>query len=391
MLNPAGDRRLRVLHLGKYYTPHKGGIETCVRTLCAELRKAVDARVVVANDARTSSEAVIDGVPISRAGTLFHIGSAPVCAGLVRRIRESDPDLVHIHLPNPGAVLAYLASRNKAPLIVTYHCDVVRQRVASRAFAPFLGRLLRRASAIIASSQNYLDTSRTLAAHLERCRVIPHGISVAALESVNPGAVERLRERYGPRIVLSVGRLVYYKGFEHLIRAMQSVDARLILIGEGPLRARLQRMARHLGLADRVILAGEVDDLVPYYHAADVFILPSVARTEAFGMVQLEAMACGKPVINTSVDSGVPYVSLHGVTGLTVPPEDPRALSTATNLLLDDQELRRRFGAAARRRVLSEFSRDGMVQAVLALYREVLTGTAQAPRHSPQTVSGTGE
>src|SRR6185503_13936130 len=119
------------------------------------------------------------------------------------------------------------------------------------------------------------------------------------------------------------------KGFEYLVQAMEKVDGRLLIIGDGPLRESLMQQAKARGILDRVVFLGEISDISPYYHAADVFALASVARSEAFGIVQLEAMACGKPVVNTNLDSGVPFVSLHGETGLTVPPQDPDALAFA--------------------------------------------------------------
>src|SRR5262249_22178391 len=154
-------------------------------------------------------------------------------------------------------------------------------------------------------------------------------VDLAKFDRFDEDEVERIRRRYGPRIVVSVGRLIYYKGLEYLIDAMIRVSGRLLVIGDGPLRPRLERQAVVRNSGDRAIFLGEVRDIVPYYHAAYVFVLPSVARSEAFGIVHLEAMACGKPVVNTRLASGVPFVSPHGVTGLTVPPAHPGALADA--------------------------------------------------------------
>jgi rhamnosyl/mannosyltransferase len=213
----------------------------------------------------------------------------------------------------------------------------------------------------------------------DRCHVIPYGITVEQFEHCDPVAVASLRERYGDRLVISVGRLVYYKGFEYLIRAMTQVRGKLLIIGDGPLRGKLQSLASTLGLSERVIFAGEIqnEQVVPYYHAADVFALASVARSEAFGIVQIESMAAGLPVVNTNLDSGVPFVSRHGVTGLTVPPCDPQALAAAITRLLDDRSLRAQFGQAARLRAKQEFSVDAMTSHVLSLYHEVMAAPAK--------------
>jgi rhamnosyl/mannosyltransferase len=174
--------------------------------------------------------------------------------------------------------------------------------------------------------------------------------------------------------VLGVGRLIYYKGFDYLVRAMAHVDSNLLIVGDGPLRARLEEVARALGIHERVFFAGEIqnDAIAPYYHAADVFVLSSVARSEAFGIVQLEAMAAARPVVNTRIDSGVPFVSIDGVTGITVPPREPEALAAAITRLLDNPELRARYGAAATRRVREEFSLEAMASRTLDLYHDIL-------------------
>jgi rhamnosyl/mannosyltransferase len=367
-----GNGRLSVLHVGKYFPPHVGGMETHLRALCGELQQSVNVSVIVANDARETEEALVEGVKVTRVGTLFDLASAPICPGMVRKFRQAEADLVHLHLPNPTAILAYLASGHSGRLVVTYHSDIVRQKVLGKAFQPILGRALDRCSAVITSSLNYIETSPVLSAYRERCRVIPYGIPIEQFHRYDTEAVAKIRAQYGPRMVLSVGRLIYYKGFEYLIQAMARVEGRLLIVGEGPLRADLERKTQSYKLGDRVVFLGGVQDVVPYYHAADVFVLASTARSEAFGIVQLEAMACGKPVVNTRLDSGVPSVSVDGVTGLTVPPAHPEALARAINLLLDDPGLRANYGRAARRRVQEEFSLDLMISRTLRLYTEVM-------------------
>lgn len=291
---------------------------------------------------------------------------------MVRRIREAKADLVHIHWPNPTALLAYLASGHRGRLVFTYHSDVVRQKVLTHIFDPILRRGLDRADAIIASSANYIDSSEVLWPHREKCRVIPFGIDIKRFERPDELEVVRLRKQFGSRMILSVGRLVYYKGFDFLIDAMKSVNAHLVLVGNGPMEGGLRARIRARGLEDRVTLLTKVNDVVPFYDAAELFVLPSIARSEAFGIVQLEAMACGKPVVNTQLDSGVPFVSIDGVTGITVPPANSKELARAINSLLDDSERRERYGNAAYRRVREEFSLAGMAEQTLALYHEVL-------------------
>ncbi len=364
---------LRVLHIGKFYPPHPGGMETHLQALCGELKRTVNVEVVVAGDGRETLEETIDGVRVARLGTLLNFAAAPVCPQMVGRVRASRADIVHIHWPNPTAVLAYLASGHRGPLVVSYHSDVIRQRLLRKPFWPILKHALRRSRAIIAATPNYVESSPILRKFRERCRVIPYGIELEQFDRVDTIEVSRLRREYGPRIVLGVGRLVYYKGFEYLIRAMRDVEGRLLIVGGGPLREELEREAREAGVSERVHFLTDVADVRPYYHAADVFALSSVARSEAFGIVQLEAMACRKPVINTELDSGVTFVSLDRQTGLTVLPADARALGDAINKLLDDPALSAAYGQAGRRRVEQEFNLDLMTRRTLQVYDEVMT------------------
>jgi glycosyltransferase involved in cell wall biosynthesis len=363
---------VRVLHIGKFDPLTYGGIETHLRVLAPRLSRSIDVRLLVANNRRVSEESMLDGASILRAGTLFRFASTPFCPAMIRATRLDSADLIHLHLPNPAAILVYLASNHRGPLVVSYHSDTFRHKVLARMFEPLLMRTLERCDAIVASSQNYVDNSPILARFKERCTVIPFGIPAGDFDHCDPNAVAAVRANHGDRIVLAVGRLVYYKGFKYLIRAMRNIDAKLLILGQGPLLGALQQEIAQCGVVDRVTVLGGVRDLVPYYHAADVFALPSTTRTEAFGIVQLEAMACGKPVVNTSLPTGVPSVSLSGVTGLTVPPAEPEALATAINLLLDNPELRQRYGQAARRRVEQEFGDELMTERTLQLYRDVL-------------------
>ena len=184
--------------------------------------------------------------------------------------------------------------------------------------------------------------------------------------------------------MLSVGRLVHYKGIEFLIRAMTKVDAKLVIIGDGPLRAKLEREVAITGISNRVIFLGEVDgNLVNYFHASDVFALPSCERSEAFGIVQLEAMASGVPVVNTSIDTGVPYVSQDGVTGFTVAPRSSEEMASALNRLLDDPILCEKMGRAGRDRVVNEFGIVEMAAETLDLYRSVLRDKGKLIRVVP--------
>ncbi len=370
-MNESG--KLRVLQVGKFYPPTMGGIETHLQNLCNELKDAVDLKVLVSNTGARTVEDEVDGVQVTRVGTRATLSAAPISPGLVSRIRREQADIVHLHHPNPVAVIAYLMSGHRGKLVITYHSDIVRQKKLGVMFQPFLDRCLAWADAIIATSPDYLATSTVLRAHEQRCTVLPYGIPVDQFAVRDEPAIARLREAYGRRVVITVGRLIYYKGFDVLVRAMKDVDGVLLVVGDGPLRGELEAHSRRLGIDGRVRFLGEIHnrDVAAYYHASDVFALASVARSEAFGIVQLEAMACGLPVVNTSLDSGVPFVSLDGKTGITVAAGDSTALAGALRTLLDDEVRRATLGEAARKRVESEFTSRVMARRMIELYASV--------------------
>ncbi|MEI6452830.1 MAG: glycosyltransferase, partial [Actinomycetes bacterium] len=261
------------------------------------------------------------------------------------------------------------------PSVVLYHSDIVRQKRLLTAYRPFLERFLDRVDLIVTSSPNMVRGSELLAPRAEKCRVVPFGLPAARL-TATPAVLRRAEElrgaHAGRHVVLFVGRLVYYKGVDVLVRAMLGVDADLVLIGRGPLEAELRELAIAGGSAARVTFLGPQtdDELSAWYHAADVLCLPSVARSEAFGLVQIEAHAAGTPVVSTDLPTGVPYANPDGVTGLIVPPGDAAALAAALNRLLGDDELRARLGAQAQARARRELTVPRMVAGTLDVYAE---------------------
>lgn len=360
-----------ILHLGKFYPPHNGGMEAHLRDLAVRQVSRARVNVIVANSSRQHEQAVIEGVSVRRVARWTTIASMPVCPGLTHAIRSVPADLVHLHVPNPGAAFSFLLSGHPGKLVITHHADTLGRKVLRRLSDGFVRAAMERASAIIVTSERYLNSSEELAPYREKCRVIPLGIDLSA--KVGEPATEK-----GPPVtsclplILAIGRLVSYKGFDLLIQAMERVDACLALIGVGPQAAELQALIDKLGLQQKVIMPGRIVNLRAYFDAASFLVMPSITRAEAFGMVQLEAMAAGLPVINTEIDSGVPEVSVHRQTGLTVPAGSVPALAEAMELLLSRPELREQYGRAARERVRMEFTIERMVERTLSVYKDVL-------------------
>lgn len=359
-----------------------GGMETHLRDLVVHQGALTTVNVLVAGDSlRTTTEAV-DGARVTRIATLGTIASVPVCPLLVRNLRGRNDALVHMHLPNPGAAAAFLMSGHPGRLIVTHHSDTLGRRLLRRLSDPFVNRVMERASAVVVTSNRYLENSEELEPFDEKCHVIPMGIDPARFEAPMHEEAEAIQRAFGKRLVLAVGRLVPYKGFEFLIRSMKDVDARLLIIGTGPLHTKLQELIRTCEVSEKVSLIGHVKDIAPYYKAASLFVLPSISRAEAFGIVQLEAMASGLPVVNTDIDSGVPEVSVDGETGITVPPQNAGKLADAINLLLENPELKQKYGLAAVERVRREYSVQGMAERTLQIYEDAMPAAEELGERS---------
>lgn len=380
----------RVLHLFKVYVPEAaGGVGQIIRLLATRLDCASE--VVVARRRGLGRADVVDYVPVYRSMTLGYLWSMPLAPFypllLWRRIRRAD--LIDYHFPFPLVDLTiapWLPWR--ISLVVHWHSEIVAQKKALPVLGWLFRRTLRRADRILVSSQALVDHSSFLRPVAQKCVVIPFGVETGywgALDEGERGRVEELRRRH-PRLVLAVGRLVPYKGFDVLIDAMAKVDGQLIIAGAGHLRDRLNVRAKELIIEDRTLLTDYVDssELKCLLHACDVFALPSLTPNEAFGLAQLEAMAVGKPIVNTSLPTGVPWVARDGQEALTVTPGSPEKLAAALSRLLDDRVLARTLGERGRVRAAEHFSLDRFLEGTAAAYAEALAKRQAAPGPATQ-------
>jgi rhamnosyl/mannosyltransferase len=300
----------------------RGGIERYVRDLSVHLaRSGHSVQILVAGVGLTGRGAELgEGITITGYPCVGRFLSTPLSWGLSRILREIDADVFHFHMPLPSAEMSWLLSRRRTPVVVTYHSDIVRQAFLLPLYGPFLRTFLRRARLVLPTSPAYAETSRWLRG-LGNLRVVPIGADPLRFSPSGgtPGDY-----------CLFVGRFRRYKGIEVLLDTWESMpDRPLVMAGGGPLKELMRRRAADGKLNIRIVEDPSDEDLVELYRGARCLVLPSTQRSEAFGMVQVEAMACGIPVISTDLPTGVPWVNQHMVSGLIVPPGDPAALAAA--------------------------------------------------------------
>ena len=365
---------LKVLHISKYYYPFSGGTEQIARDAVVALKDVPGCeQLIFAFDHGTPKESkdsrdVVDGIDVIRCRCFAKISSQSISMSYGRRLRDAvnefNPDVVILHYPNPFAtsiLLKILKKRPEIKLVTYWHLDIVKQKFLKIFFNGQNRRLIQRSSRIIATSPNYVKGSEWLSSAPDKCVVVPNCINENRLE-INDEIVKRaeeLREEHkGKTVCLAVGRHVEYKGFKHLIEASKYLDDSFIIgiTGKGPLTDELKAQAGGDKKVNFLGLVSDVD-LRAWLMTCDIFCFPSVTKNEAFGLALAEGMYFGHPAVTFTIEgSGVNYVSLDGVTGIECPNADSKAFAEALKTLSEDEELRRKYGEAARQRVIDNFT-----------------------------------
>lgn len=371
---------LRVLQVGRYFPPHVGGVETLVYNLTTGLNaRGIQCDVLCSNKDAVYKLDEFDRFKVHRTRSYGQVLSVSVTPQLISKFRKisSEYDIIHLHHPDPIATVALFVAKPSCKVVIHWHSDILRQKIPLILFKPLQSWMLNRADAIIATSLNYAMGSTHLEPFREKIKVIPIGIE--PLRGSTGGKKQQAPTAQAGRkkVVFSLGRLVYYKGFEQLIDAAAFLDDtyHVLIGGTGPLRRRLQNRINAKGLGERVHLLGEIppEELADYYELADVFCLPSTYKTEAFGIVLLEAMSFGKPLVTTNLpDSGISWVNQDNITGFTVPPNDPEKLAEAIKKIVNDERLAGQFSTAARERFYEKFTSDAMVESTVKLYASLM-------------------
>jgi len=368
---------MHILHVYKNYWPIVGGIENHIKVLAeSQAADGHQVTVLVVSERLRPARKEMNGVQVIKASRLMSLASTPLSLGLPWQLARLQPDVTHLHFPYPlGEVSQWLLGHSRAT-VLTYHSDIIRQKQLLRFYTPLMHRALRRVDRIIATTERYAETSTVLTQYKAKLSVVPFGIDQSRFRASPRSS---LLAKSDMPVVLFVGVLRYYKGVQYLIRAMKTVQAFLVIVGDGPQREELETLVDELSLRERVHFAGRVSDpeLPSYYAGADLFCLPACERSEAFGIVLLEALASGLPIVNTEIGTGTSYVNQDGVTGIVVPPGDPAALANAIQRLLGDDALRARFAQEALKRA-RQFTVPLMVNAVYRVY-ELALGSVSCP------------
>ncbi|MES2998387.1 MAG: glycosyltransferase [Pseudomonadota bacterium] len=372
-----------VLHLGKFSNERVGGIETVIDSLLEGLSSNFQLVNLVANNSLQAKTIKQSGYVEHSVSLLGIFASTPLCPSMPYQIKKLHQrycfSKVHLHFPNPMAHLASEILPRSVKRIISWHSDVIRQKQLLQIYQPFVNRLLKQATALIVSTPYLSEKSLQLSVARQRniIHIIPYGVDFDYF-SINKHQerIERIHRQFPDRfIVFALGRHVYYKGFCYLIDAMSQLPSDLILLlgGDGRLTQKLKRQVSVLKLEQQVYFLGQISkqDLPAYYHACDVFCLPSIDKNEAFGIVQLEAMACAKPIISCDLTNAASNINQDGLTGFVVSPRCPTLLADAIRRLYQEPLLCHALGRTAYQYAKEKFTTQRMVQQVKNLYEEI--------------------
>ena len=367
---------MNILQLGKFY-PIRGGVEKVMFDLTDNLsQRGIHCDMLCANfgPGSDNNEVVFNSHGrIIVLPTRFQFSGTMICPKMISWLKKhcNDYDIIHVHHPDPMACLALRLSGFKGKVILHWHSDILKKKAILALYKPLQSWLIKRAAKIVGTTPVYVAQSKALAKVQDKVTYVPIGIDPVEF---NQKEAEEYKKQYAEKkLVFSLGRLVPYKGFTYLIKSARFLpDHYKILIGgTGPLKEQLQAEIEEQGLQNKISLIGFVpDELLPtLYGASDIFVMSSIMKTEAFGIVQIEAMSCGKPVVATKIpESGVSWVNAHGESGLNVDPGNPEALAKAITDICEDQETYHKFSVGAKNRFFATFVSSKMINKIIAIY-----------------------
>ncbi|MFJ3521377.1 glycosyltransferase family 4 protein [Pseudomonas sp. NPDC090203] len=368
---------MKVLHFFKTYLPDTmGGIEQVIFQLAEGGRRVgVEAQVLSLSSGPVQFDGRVGGHVVHRARQDLHLASTGFSLsafGMFKRLSR-EVDLVHYHFPWPFMDVVHFVSGVQVPSVLTYHSDIVKQKMLVKMYSPLMNSFLRSVDAIVATSPNYLASSPVLQRFENKVSVIPLGIDPETYPAPQDARLDRWRAVTGQRFFLFVGALRYYKGLDFLLDAAKQTGLPVVIVGGGPLEQALKHKARSLGLANVLFLGGLPDeDKSALLQLCSAVVFPSHLRSEAFGVTLLEGAMYGKPMISCEIGTGTTYINIHGETGLVVEPCNASALAAAMQQLWGDPLFAAQLGGRAAIRFEKCFRADTMVGSYKSLYDEVL-------------------
>ena len=374
---------MKILQLGKAFAPIKklGGVEKVMEYFYYGLNESnIHCDVLGAND---SYNAIVDNYCkdglIFREKLMFHAKSTFFSMSLIFKLRkiQREYDIIHVHLPDPMSLLALFITRPKSKIIVHWHSNILKQKYAYQLIKFFETWLLKRSDLILCTTPSYYSNNKVLEPYKTKLSYLAIGLDIDNT-NFNKELEIKINTTYtSKKKLVYVGRFVYYKGIEYLIKSMSLVksDCVLFLIGSGELHNKMVKLVDELALGDKVVFLGELDEIskFTYIKSSDMLVLPSLYKTEAYGIVQVEAMALGVPVLSTRIEgSGVDWVNKDGESGFTVAPENSQEIAGAIDKVFLNSEILTKIAEGAKERYTSLFTREKMINELITKYENVI-------------------
>lgn len=370
---------MRVLHFFKTYWPDTfGGVERTIHAIAKGTADyGIQSDVLSLSRAPEQNTREFDGHMAHKAKLDFEFASTGFSREVISKFKELSvaADIIHYHFPWPFMDFLHLLHPPGKPTIVTYHSDIVKQKLLLRLYRPLMHRFLSSVDRIVATSPNYLESSETLQRYRDKTEIIPIGLDETDCPRASKELEAGWKARFPNPFFLFVGVLRYYKGLHTLIEAAKDVDADILIAGEGPMESELKAQAARAGLHN-IHFLGAVSDLdkAALLQLCTAFVFPSHLRSEAYGLSLVEAAMFSKPMISCEIGTGTSFINKDGETGIVVPPEDAGALAAALTRLSKDRSISDSCGRHAALRYASELRADLMVERYLSLYRALAQG-----------------
>ncbi len=369
---------MKILHVYKTYYPDSfGGVEKFIDVLSVKLKRyGVIPEVLTLTKNKTESSSHINGYIVHKVPQNFEIASSSFSFSAIHRFAAlmKEADIIHYHFPWPFADALHFIARVNKPTVVTYHSDIVKQRWLKILYMPLMWRFLNKVNAIVATSPNYIKSSRVLLSLQKKTSVIPIGLDRDNYPEVSSEKAQFWRTQFGTRFFLFIGAMRYYKGLEFLIEAAKSLDVSIVIAGDDDDCGQfLKDKVKKDNIKNIHFLSTISDeDKAALLTACYGVMFPSYLRSEAFGIFLLEGAMYGKPMISCDIGTGTTYINIHDETGIVVPPRDTLALRQAMQFLLENPDMAAEMGKRALIRYNKLFTADEMAQAYVSLYEKII-------------------